>query len=218
MIPIATISGEPHAYVLPPSVVDREQRRAHVVDPVRAPRRHLGQRHGQHRERCRTERQVHVEDGAPGDMRRQEAADQRPGDARDTEDRAEQAGVAAALARRHDIANRRLSTHQEAAGAEPLDRAEHDQLGHRLRQSAERRADQEDDERRLQHDLAAVLVAELAVERRDDRRRQEVRGHHPRQVREPAEVADDRRQRCRDNRLVQRCEQQDQHQAGHHHR
>ena len=78
--------------------------------------------------------------------------------------------------------------------------------------AAERRADQEDHDRRLQHDLAAVEVAELAVERARDGRREQVGGHDPRQVLDPAEIADDRRQRGRDDRLVERREQQHQQQ------
>ena len=60
--------------------------------------------------------------------------------------------------------------------------------------------------------LAAVEVAELAVERADDGRREQVRRDDPREVLEPAEVADDRRQRGRDDRLVERREQHDEHQ------
>ena len=70
------------------------------------------------------------------------------------------------------------------------------------------------DDRRLQHLLAAVEVAELPVERPGDRRGEQVRGHDPREVRDPAEVADDRRQRRRDDRLVERGEQQHEEQRG----
>ena len=146
-------------------------------------------------------------------MRGEEAADQRAGDARDAEHRAEQPHVAAAVARRHDVADRRLRAHHQPAAAQPLDRAERDQLGHPLREPAQRRADEEQDQRALQHDLAPVEVAELAVQRRHRRHRQQVGGDHPRQVLEPAELADDRRQRGRDDRLVQRRQQHHQHQA-----
>ena len=101
---------------------------------------------------------------------------------------------------------------EQAARAETLQRAERDQLGHVLRDPAERRADQEDDDRDLQRRLAAVEVAELPVERAGDRRREQIRGHDPREVLEPAEIADDRRQRRRDDRLVERREQDDEDQ------
>ncbi|HKG64504.1 MAG TPA: hypothetical protein VKB28_10605, partial [Solirubrobacteraceae bacterium] len=85
------------------------------------------------------------------------------------------AGVPPPLARRDDVADRRLCTHHQPASAEPLDRAEGDQLRHPLREPAQRRADQEDHQRALEHELAAVEVAELAVQRRDDRHRQQIR-------------------------------------------
>ena len=70
----------------------------------------------------------------------------------------------------------------QPAAAEALQRAEGDQLGHVLGDAAQRRADEEDHDRRLQHDLAAVEVAELPVERPGDRRGEQVRGHDPREV------------------------------------
>ena len=174
------------------------------------------QRDGEDAERRDPERQVDVEDRAPRDVRGEEAADQRPGDARDAEDRAEQPRVLAALARRHDVADRRLGADHQPAAAEALDRPERDQLRHPLRQPAQRRADQEQHERALEHDLAAVEVAELAVQRRHRRHREQVRRDHPRQVLEPTELAHDRRQRRRHDRLVERREQHHQHQPADH--
>ncbi len=142
----------------------------------------------------------------------EEAAEQRADDGRDAEDRAEVALVLAAFAGRDDVADDRERDHHQAAGAEPLQGAEGDQLRHRLREAAEHRADQEDHDRGLQHALAAVEVAELAVERARDGGGEEIGGHDPGQVRDPAEVADDRRERRRDDRLVERREQQHEHQ------
>jgi hypothetical protein len=82
-----------------------------------------------------------------------------------------------------------------------------------LRLPAQRGAGQEQHERRLQHDLAAVQVAELAVQRRHRGHRQQVRGHDPRDVLEAPEVAHDRRQRRGDDGLVQRGEEHHHHQA-----
>ena len=56
----------------------------------------------------------------------------------------------------------------ESAAAEALDDAEGDQLGQILRQPAQGRADEEDDDCGLQHHAAAVDIAELAVERNHD--------------------------------------------------
>jgi hypothetical protein len=96
--------------------------------------------------------------------------------------------------------------------AQPLDRAEHDQLGHVLADAAERRADEEDHNRRLQHDLPSVQVAELPIERTDNGRGEQIRRDDPRELRDTAEVADDRRQRRGNDRLIQRREQQHQQQ------
>jgi hypothetical protein len=79
-------------------------------------------------------------------------------------------------------------------------------------QPARRRADEEDDQRRLEHELPAVDVAEFPGDRRRDRRGEQVGGDDPRQLLDPAEAADDRRQRGRDDRRVERREQHDQHQ------
>jgi hypothetical protein len=93
-----------------------------------------------------------------------------------------------------------------------LQRPERDQLGHVLRDPAEHGADQEDDDRDLKRRLASVEVAELPVERTGDRRGEQVGRHDPGEVLQAAEVAHDRRQRRRDDRLVEGREQDDQHQ------
>jgi hypothetical protein len=92
-----------------------------------------------------------------------------------------------------------------------LQGAETDQLNHRLANTAQRRPEKEQQDRRLQHDLAAKQVAELAIERRHDRRGEQVRRHDPRQMRKPTKLADNRRQRRRRDRLVERGEEHDQH-------
>jgi hypothetical protein len=97
--------------------------------------------------------------------------------------------------------------------AETLQGAQHDQLGHVLRNPAQRGADEEQHDGRLQHDLATEQVAELAIERHDDGRGQQVRGDDPRQVVEPAEFTDDGGQRRRDDGLVKRREQHHQQQC-----
>ena len=57
---------------------------------------------------------------------------------RDAEYAAEETLVAAAIARRHDVADDRDRGDDEAAAAEALDDAEGDQLGKVLRQAAQR--------------------------------------------------------------------------------
>ena len=214
------IFGELHAQVVPPRLVKRttavsaaaSSAGAEVVDRVARLLDACVERGRDHHERDGADRQVDVEDPAPGEVVDEEAAEQRPDDRRDAEDAAEVALVLAALARRDDVADDGERRHHQAAGAEALQRAERDQLAHVLREAAEHRADEEDHDRRLQDLLAAVEVAELPVERAGDRRGEQVGGDDPRQVLDPAEVADDRRQRRRDDRLVERGEQQHEHQ------
>ena len=154
---------------------------------------------------------VDVEDPAPRGVVDQEAADQRPGDAADPEDRAEDALIAAAVARRDDVADDRLREDDEPAAAEALQRAEGDELAHALRLAAQRRPDEEDDDRGLEDALAPVEVAELAVERRRDRRGQQVAGDDPGELVEAAELGGDGRQRGGDDRPVERGQQDRQH-------
>jgi hypothetical protein len=127
-------------------------------------------------------------------------------------DAAEQALVAAALARRDDVPDDRHRDNDQAAAAEPLHRAEDDQLQHAPGEPAQRGADEEEHERGLQDALAPVHVAELPVDRSHHRRCQQVRGHHPREVLEAAQLADDCRQRRRDDRLVERRDEEHEQQ------
>jgi hypothetical protein len=117
-----------------------------------------------HGERDQPDRDVHVEDPAPGQIVDEEAAEQRPDHGRSPEDSPEEPLVAATLAGRDDVADDRDRDHEQPTAAEPLDRPEDDQLEHVLADPAQRRADEEDHDRRLEHDLSAVLVAELSVQ------------------------------------------------------
>jgi hypothetical protein len=83
------------------------------------------------------------------------------------------------LARRDDVPDDRDRRDDEPTAADSLQRPERDQLGHVLRDPAESGADEEDDDRPLEQPLASVQVAELAVERADDGRREEVRRDDP---------------------------------------
>ena len=87
---------------------------------------------------------------------------------------------------------------------------------HGLRQAGQRRPDEEDHDRDDEELLPPVHVAELAVERRGDRGREDVSGHHPGQVRHPAEVAHDPRQRGAHDEVVEHGEQDRQQQPGQH--
>jgi hypothetical protein len=190
---------------------EAEQDRAEHVDACLATLLWHAQGDRDHRKGDDPDRQVDVEDPAPRGVVDQEAADQRPGHAADPEDGTEDALVAAAVARRDDVADDRLREDDEPAAAEALHRAEGDELAHALGLAAQRRPDEEDDDRGLEDALATVEVAELAVERRRDRRGQQVAGDDPRELVEAAELGRDSRQRGRDDRPVERRQQDRQH-------
>ena len=144
-------------------------------------------------------------------MRREVAAEERAGDARQAEHGAEDPLIAASLARRHDVADDRLGRDGEPAPAESLNGAEDDELGHVPAQSTERGAGEKEEDCALQDAFASVQIAELSVEWRDDGLREEVRGDDPRESRESAELADDGRQRRRDDRRIERGEEHAEH-------
>ena len=218
------ITGDRHAKVVPPHDVSSttqvarpgQQERAQVVDAVRLAGGCRGQGKGDHGQGDRPQRQVHVEHPAPAEIVHEEAAQQRPGHAGHPEHRAERALVLAAFPRRHHVADDGLGQHDQSAAAQSLQGAEPDELQHGLGQAAQRRPDQEDHDRGLEQPLAAVLVAELAPHRGGGRGGQQVRGDHPGQVVQPAQVTDDRRQGGGHDGLVQRGEQDRQHQRGVH--
>ena len=83
------------------------------------------------------DREVDVEDPAPGEVLGEQPAEQRTGDAGDAEHRAEVAHVASSLAGAHDVSDDRLGSYHESAGPHALDGPEGDQLGHRMRESRE---------------------------------------------------------------------------------
>jgi hypothetical protein len=67
---------------------------------------------------------------------------------------------------------------------------------------------------RHEQPLPPVHVAELPVKRRGDGRGEHVRGDHPGQVSDPAECADDARQRGADDQLVEHGQHDREQQAG----
>ncbi len=145
------IVPEPQAYSLPPQLsasssaahAGHQQAGAEPVDRVLPPLER-DQPHHVVADDDRDDRQRHVdvEDPAPVGLG-EVAADQRAGDRRDAEHRAEQALVAAALPGRDHVRDDRERQRHQTAGAEALDAPGDDQLGHVLRQAGQQRADQE---------------------------------------------------------------------------
>src|SRR6266540_310593 len=112
----------------------------------------------------------------------EEAAEEGSGDACEHEDHLDVALVTAALARRDDVRDDRHRERHQAAGAQPLKRAEGDQLAERLRGARERRTGEEYSDRAEEEGLTAVEVADPAPERGRDGRGQEIGGDDPREL------------------------------------
>ena len=73
---------------------------------------------------------VDEEDPVPREVVDEESAEQRPEHGRDAEDAPHQPGVAPAVARRDDVADRSLRADHQCPAAEPLERAEEHQRRH----------------------------------------------------------------------------------------
>jgi hypothetical protein len=89
-----------------------------------------GQHSRRHHQGDDADRQVDVEHPPPRQVVHEEPANQRPEHAGHPERGAEDALVAAAFAGRHDVPDDGLRADDQPAAAEPLNRAERDQLDH----------------------------------------------------------------------------------------
>ena len=155
-----------------------------------------------HQQREQAERQVDIEDPAPEACCTRKPPISGPITVA-AENAAEQPLIAAAVGGRDDVGDRRHADHHQAAAAEPLQAAHQHQLGHILRQPAERGADEKQPNRHLQHDFAAEQIAKFTVQRHRDGGAEDIGGDHRKLV-QPAQFADNRRQRGGDNGLIQR--------------
>jgi hypothetical protein len=130
---------------------------------------------------------------------------------RDPEHGAEQALVLAAFGRREEVADHREGDREERAGADALEAAEGDELPHRLAETGQRGADQEDPDPDHEDRLAAEEVGQLAPEGHADRAREQVDGDDPDVQVVAIEVGHDPRQRDRHNCLVEGAQEQAEH-------
>ena len=130
------------------------------------------------------------------------AAHDRAGDAGDRPGAGDVGGVAAALGRRHDVADDGHSQDQQAAAAEALDGAPGDEGQDVGGGGGDDGAEQEGADRHEQGKAAATKVGELAVECGDGRGGDEIGRHDPRQERRVAEVGADDGNGGRDAGLV----------------
>ena len=157
------------------------------------------------------DRDVDVEDPVPAQVLGQPAADERTGHERDPEDRTEQALVLAAFLGREQVTDDRQRDREQRAGADALDASEQDEHAHVLAQAAEGRAEQEDDDADHEDRLAAVDVRELAPERDADRAGQQVDRDRPDVVVVARQLGHDGRERRTDDRLIERAQEQPEH-------
>ena len=189
---------EPAIFLSRPVEVEEErrdaghdQRRAQVVDGVLAADGRQLQGHRCDDEGGDANRQVDIEDPAPAGSVGEPAAQQWSRHAGDAEHRAEISLVATALARGDDVADDTEREGHQPAAADPLDGSEGDQLRQVLTQAAQDRTGEEDQDCGLKDVPPAVEIRDLAPERRRGGGRQQVGGHHPGELVEPTQLADD---------------------------
>ena len=183
---------------------DRQGGRAAVVDPVSPRLDLLSQVLLKEGDRREPERNVDEEDPAPRPVLGEQAAERRADDGADPPHAREVPLDLAALGRRVEVGDDRRGDRDDRTGADPLNGAEHDQRDHAPRHAAEHGTEEEDADPEEQHRLAAEDVREPAVDRHQHRLREQIDREQPRELREPAEVADDLRDRGRDDRAVDR--------------
>jgi hypothetical protein len=205
---------------------------ADIVDRAAAAMLQLGHLDDDHEHREQRERQVQIEDEPPalddvaeGMHRRvvgEEAADHRPDDAGQAEGGPEQAGELAPLARLEQVGDNGEGGGEERAAADALDGAEDDQLGHAAADQRQRPEltgearqpgpNQEDADAGEQHRLAPMQVGELAPDRHHHRRGEQIAGGDPGVEVQALQLRHDARHGGGDDGLVQRAEQEDDHQ------
>ena len=195
---------------------DGDEERTQVVDPRLAPNGVQVQLGLKHDDRDDRERHADVERPAPPPRVDDEPAEQWAADRGHGHDRTHVARVPAAFPGRDDRAHDGGGEGGEPAHTDPLDDAagdeERDVVGH----TRGDRARHEDDRRTLDEDLLAEQVRELAPDGCGHRRREERGRDDPRVLALRAlEVADDRRQRGRDDGRRQHRREQRGEQPGH---
>ena len=158
----------------------REQGEPEPVDLVRDALDGDVEHRGDGEERDDADRHVDVEDPPPREVLGEPAAGERAEHARERR-RPRRSSPCSGPAGAGGMTSPMIAwaADHQPTGADALDRAAGDELDHRLGQPREHRADQEDHDRELEEDLAAVEVAELAPQRRRDRRGEQVGGHDP---------------------------------------
>src|SRR5204863_2808854 len=151
---------------------------------------------------------VHVEDPAPAEVVGEIPADGRSDHRGNPEDAAEDSLKLRAFRGRIQVTDRREHAREEHAAEDSLNAAEGDELRHVLRLPAERGRENETDHSAEKEWLAAEQVAQLAGDRGERGRGDEVGGRDPREVIEAIQVGDDAREGRADDRLVKGREEE----------
>ena len=193
-----------------------DQRGAEEVEEMRPlVARKPAQQRCRDRQRRKPHRNVDPEDDRPMQMVGDQAAEQRAAAAGGGVGRGEVAVIAAALLGRDQIGEHDHAHGRQPAAAEAVQDAAQDQHQHVRRQRADQRAGHIGQDRDAQREPAPMDVRDLAVERDDRGRCQQIGGDQPGQVVHVAEIAPDRRQRRRQNGLVERAHERRQQHAEH---
>ena len=185
----------------------RDEQHAEVVDHRLAGAASAGDRPGRHHDDHDGDRHVDVERPPPGQVVGEQSAEQRPEHRGHAEHRAERALVLAAFPQRDDLADQRRRGDHQTAGADALHGPAATSIDMFVGQAADERPHDEDQHAELENPLAAEQVSEFPGQHGGHGLGQQVGGDHPAHVPGAAEVADDGRQRGRDDRLVQRGQQ-----------
>src|SRR5262245_16138499 len=196
---------------MPPRLVNRmevvgEQGSAAVVDLMPPARVGRGQRCGNHEQGEQARGQVDVEYPAPRQVIDEKATKQRADDGGKTERGSEKSLVSPAFARGNEVPDHSNGSDDQPTAADPLQRPKQNELDYILGQPAQSEAQQEQYDRCLQDDFAAMGISELSVERTGDGAGQQVGSHDPGQMGEAPELADDGRQGGGHDGLVERRE------------
>jgi hypothetical protein len=193
-----------------------EEEGSEVVDAVR-PAVH-GLVEVPHEQRGGEQAQGHVdpEDPAPRTQLREHPAQRGADDRRDGPDTGDVALGGGALGDGVDVAGDRDRDGGDRAGAQALDHPEGDEGGHAPGQPAQHAADEEQADPEQDDRFAADRVGELRVDRDRHGLGQQVHREQPRELGEPADVADDRRHGGREDGRVDRDQARGHHQGQQH--
>ena len=165
------------------------------------------------RHRDGAERQVDVEDPAPGDEVREEAAEQRADERSEPPHAGDIPLHLRATFEAEEVRDDRHPDRHQGSGAEALQHAERDELHHAAGQPGQRGADEEDHQTREERRPTSEEIGQAAPQRHRNGGRKQEAGEDPRVNLEAAQALDDDGHRGRDDRRLHRGEEDGKHHA-----